>query len=93
MKLFVLNNVPGALPVGQEAEIPTMEWLSVCHTKARIIFVDYEQYRELSRWTHAERKRPFLVRNRQFEILGSSTTLDGALKILREQAAYYKIVD
>lgn len=76
-RIVVLRNVPGALVLNPE-RYEIAPWEQVCHRKG-LTFVDHEPFRELSRWKHADRKRPFVLRSRDFEILESSKTLDLAL--------------
>lgn len=54
IKVYVLARTPGATE--------TVEWTDICHSRETFVAVSHEQFRDLSRWTHAARGRPFAVR-------------------------------
>ena len=62
-------------------------WLSFCrdrHIRRASVYVDYDNGSNPSRWTYKERVRKFTVKSAQtLEILTSSTTLEGALRLAR----------
>ena len=83
MKIFVLQGTPSA------GEVPLVNWLDICHGQQgrEFVFVMHQRGRSPSRWTYAENKRPFIVYTRRWHKLGASSTLEGALKIAKREAA------
>lgn len=70
------------------APAPVVDWTEICHGQKGkdFIFIDHDPFRELSRWTHTERKRPWIVRTRNWHQLGAASTLDGAYCIAARHA-------
>lgn len=86
--VYVLAGTPGALPVGHPADIPTVEWTSICHDRKRqrFLLIDYDRVRYTSRWQVATNKRPFVVRDAWHNRVTASSTLAGAIKAARKAA-------
>ena len=74
LPVYILARTPGA-------EGRTVEWTEICHHKKEKIFITHEPYRDLSRWTFASRKRPFMVYiNNHCHNLSAHKTLEAAEK-------------
>lgn len=63
MPIYIDPQTPGAADVEQNepVRIRVADWPNVCRSKTAYVWVRHLPYRELSRWTHADRKRPFMV--------------------------------
>lgn len=82
--VFILLDVPG------REKYPELvrEWTAICHGQegARFYFISHEPSRMPSRWTYAERKRPFIVYDRNWFRWSAHETLDAAVKSARRLA-------
>ena len=65
-------------------------WTDFCQDNAlrrAALYVDYQRTRTVSRWKDEPRSRPFVVRRASdLEIISTSKTLTGALRIAQELA-------
>jgi len=68
-----------------EQQALVKEWLEFCRDKkirCASVYVDYDNGIHVGRWGYKNRVRKFTVKSAQtLEILTSSTTLEGALKL------------
>jgi hypothetical protein len=82
------QNAPSITP---EQRLLVKEWLEFCRDKSicsRAMYVDYRRLRNVGRWGCEERVRKFLVCSPvTLDILASSKTLEGALKLAAKLAA------
>jgi len=78
-----------SLTVEQQALVK--EWTSFCQdrsVRSRSVFIDYSALRNVGAWGCEERIRKFLVRSPvTLDVLASSKTLEGALKLAAKLAA------
>lgn len=77
MDIFILSCTPGATD--------TIKWTDICHGQRGkdFLFIKHEAIRHTSRWSYADNKRPFIVRDRNWFKWGASSTLEGAFAIAK----------
>jgi len=81
MDIFVDENTPGAKETGLATA-----WRTVCHRKRDFLWIWHQPFRDISRWTHVDRKRPFLVTVGHRHEASAHETLAAAIKAARAYA-------
>lgn len=75
--LFILARTPGASQ--------TVEWTTICRRKTPYLVINYEPFRETSRWVTVPRKRAFtLYQSGLVSPLSRHATLDRAIRAAQE---------
>ena len=89
--IYIIADV--GIPPVNKLGIATVSWESVCHGPD-MVFIEHRPTRSVSRWSDVIRKRPFVVsrwvtgasKRRRVDFVGSSATLEGAIKIAKNAA-------
>ena len=84
MKAFVLSRTPGC----EQSDLPVVDWEDICHGQRgrRFVFIRHEPFRQVSRHTHADRKRPFILTTRDWSEVSSHKTLAAAVRAAKAYA-------
>lgn len=82
--VFILYDVPGC----EKYPELVREWTAFCHGQEgkKFYFILHEPSRMPSRWTYAERKRPFIVYDQGWHRWSAHKTLDAAVNAARKFA-------
>lgn len=85
----LINEAAGSDQIIPASEsLPVVAWTDICHGQKgkNFLFIDYAPWRDTSRWTGVEAKRPYIVYDKHWNKLGCSSKLSGAIKIARREA-------
>ena len=87
-QIYILNSATPRFEFTTEETqgLPVNRWEDICQQKENFIFIKHEDYRSISRWDSAIRKRPYLVYSSKRYQIGASKTLSGAIKIAKAAA-------
>ena len=88
--IYILENTPGAVAVGQPAPVPTISWEGMKGQQGNYLLIHHETWRSTSLRSVKENKRPFFVSDSWDNKITASSTLAGAIKAAHAAATWVK---